>query len=293
MVRAKTGNRIRETGSDRVINAAVLVLLAVLFVIWFFPMLYVVLASVTPYEDVVRAGLLILPSRPTFTAYSFLFSSTGIVGSFLVTLTVTIVGTLLSMALSILLAFPLSEKGLPGRALITKLLVFTMYFSGGLIPTYMMVRRLHLLNTIWALIIPGCVSTYNMLLLRSYFVSMPDELLEAAEVDGCGPLRTLVQIALPLSLPVTMSVMLFYMVTYWNTYYAYYYYCYDKALRPLQVVLMDLIRSATGEAEADEFVPTITVQMAAVVFSCVPIVCVYPFIQKYFTTGIMLGAVKG
>ena len=293
MVRAKTGNRIRETGSDRVINAAVLVLLAVLFVIWFFPMLYVVLASVTPYEDVVRAGLLILPSRPTFTAYSFLFSSTGIVGSFLVTLTVTIVGTLLSMALSILLAFPLSKKGLPGRALITKLLVFTMYFSGGLIPTYMMVRRLHLLNTIWALIIPGCVSTYNMLLLRSYFVSMPDELLEAAEVDGCGPLRTLVQIALPLSLPVTMSVMLFYMVTYWNTYYASYYYCYDKALRPLQVVLMDLIRSATGEAEADEFVPTITVQMAAVVFSCVPIVCVYPFIQKYFTTGIMLGAVKG
>lgn len=293
MVRAKTGNHIRETGSDRVINAAVLVLLAVLFVIWFFPMLYVVLASVTPYEDVVRAGLLILPSRPTFTAYSFLFSSTGIVGSFLVTLTVTVVGTLLSMALSILLAFPLSKKGLPGRALITKLLVFTMYFSGGLIPTYMMVRRLHLLNTIWALIIPGCVSTYNMLLLRSYFVSMPDELLEAAEVDGCRPLRTLVQIALPLSLPVTMSVMLFYMVAYWNTYYAYYYYCYDKALRPLQVVLMDLIRSATGEAEADEFVPTITVQMAAVVFSCVPIVCVYPFIQKYFTTGIMLGAVKG
>lgn len=110
MVRAKTGNRIRETGSDRVINAAVLVLLAVLFVIWFFPMLYVVLASVTPYEDVVRAGLLILPSRPTFTAYSFLFSSTGIVGSFLVTLTVTVVGTLLSMALSILLAFPLSKK---------------------------------------------------------------------------------------------------------------------------------------------------------------------------------------
>lgn len=290
---SKRSNKIRESGSDRVVNVVVLILISVLFLIWFFPMLYVVLASVTPYEDVVKGGFFIIPSRPTFSAYRFLFDSTGIFGSFVTTVTITVVGTLLSMALSILMAFPLSKKGLPGRNLLTKLLVFTMYFSGGLIPTYMMVRNLKLLNTIWALIIPGCVSTYNMLLLRSYFANMPEELMEAAEVDGCGPFRTLVQIALPLSLPVTMSVMLFYMVSYWNTYYAYYYYCYDKALRPLQVVLMDLIRQATGEAEVDEFIPTITVQMSAVVFSCVPIVCVYPFIQKYFTTGIMLGAVKG
>lgn len=290
---SRRGRRIRESRGDRIVDAIVMVIILLVFIMWFFPLLYVALASVTPYVDVVRGGLLILPSSPTFEGYRYLFRATAMLKSFSNTLIITLVGTTISMALSVLLAYPLAKKDLPGRGMIAKLLIFTMYFGGGLIPTYLVVRQLGILNSLWAMIIPGCVSTYNMLLIRSYFANMPEEITEAALVDGCGPMKTLLRIALPLALPVIMSVMLFYMVSYWNTYYAYYYYCYDTNLRPLQVVLMDLIKQATGDSEADEYIPTITVQMSAVVFTCVPIIMVYPFIQRYFTQGIMLGAVKG
>jgi putative aldouronate transport system permease protein len=247
----------------------------------------------TPYKDVVKGSLLIIPSSFTLTGYSYIFNSTNIFASFRTTLFITVIGTALSMTVSVLLAFPLSKKELPGRALLLKLLVFTMYFSGGLIPTYMVVKNVGLQNTVWAMIVPGALSVYNMLLIKSYFENMPAALLDAALIDGCGPMRTLIQIVLPLSLPVLMSVMLFYMVGYWNTYYSYVYYCYDKAIRPLQVVLHEIIRKATGDAEAEEYIPTVTVQMSAIVFACIPIICVYPFLQKYFTKGVMLGAVKG
>lgn len=274
-------------------TSAVAVQIAVCFLLWFFPLLYVLLASVTPYEDVVKASLVIFPSRITLEGYRFIFDNSNMVQAFGNTTFITVVGTVLSMVISILMAFPLSKKDLPGRGLILKLLVFTMYFSGGLIPTYLVVRNLGMANTIWSMIIPGLVSTYNLLLIKSYFESMPSGLLDAALIDGCSPMRTLVQIVLPLSMPVLMSVMLFYMVGYWNTYYAYVIYCYDMDLRPLQVVLRDIISKATGETETEGYIPTITVQMSAIVFACIPIICVYPFIQRHFTKGVMLGAIKG
>ena len=289
----KRGGLFAASAGDRVFDACVLAILALCLIIWFFPLLYVLLASFTPYKDVVKGSLIIIPSSFTLTGYRYIFNSTNIFDSFRNTFIITAAGTALSMTVSILLAFPLSRKDLPGRALLLKLLVFTMYFSGGLIPTYMVVKNTGLQNTLWAMVIPGALSVYNMLLIKSYFESMPDGLLDAAIIDGCGPTRTLIQIVLPLSLPVLMSVMLFYMVGYWNTYYSYVYYCYDKSIRPLQVVLHEIIRKATGDAEAEEYVPTITVQMSAIVFACVPIICVYPFLQKYFTKGVMLGAIKG
>jgi len=281
------------TTGEKVFDAFIYIILAVCFLLYLFPLLYVVLASVTPYKDVVKASLVIIPSEVTLEGYRFIFENSNMVQAFGNTAFVTIVGTLLSMVVSILMAFPLSKKDLPGRGLMLKLLVFTMYFSGGLIPTYMVVKNTGVLNTIWAMIIPGAISTYNLLLIKSYFESMPAGLLDAALIDGCSPIRTLVQIVLPLSMPVLMSVMLFYMVGYWNTYYAYIVYCYDMDLRPLQVVLRDIISKATGETESEGYIPTITVQMSAIVFSCIPIICVYPFLQKYFTKGVMLGAIKG
>lgn len=288
----KQGKISAATG-EKVFDAFIYITLAVCFLLWLFPLLYVVLASVTPYEDVVKASLVIIPSRITMEGYRFIIDNSNMVQAFGNTTFITVAGTLISMAVSILMAFPLSKKDLPGRGLILKLLVFTMYFSGGLIPTYLVVKNLGMTNTIWSMIVPGLVSTYNLLLIKSYFESMPAGLLDAALIDGCSPMRTLVQIVLPLSLPVLMSVTLFYMVGYWNTYYAYVIYCYDMDLRPLQVVLRDIIAKATGETEAEGYIPTITVQMSAIVFACIPIICVYPFIQKYFTKGVMLGAIKG
>lgn len=255
---------LSATAGEKVFDVFVYATLGLCFLLWFFPLIYVLLASFTPYKDVVKGSLLIIPSSFTLTGYEYIFNSTNIFKSFGNTLFITVVGTSLSMTVAILLAFPLSRKDLPGRSVLLKLLVFTMYFSGGLIPTYMVVRNLKLVNTIWAMIIPGALSVYNMLLVKSYFESMPDGLMDAAIIDGCGPLRTLVRIVLPLSLPVIMSVTLFFMVDYWNSYYSYVYYCYDPDLRPLQVVLREIIKKATGDAEAEEYVPTITVQMSAI-----------------------------
>lgn len=293
MKSANRQGKISAATGEKIFDAFIYIILAVCFLLWFFPLLYVLLASVTPYEDVVKASLVIFPSRITLEGYRFIFDNSNMVQAFGNTTFITVVGTVLSMVISILMAFPLSKKDLPGRGLILKLLVFTMYFSGGLIPTYLVVRNLGMANTIWSMIIPGLVSTYNLLLIKSYFESMPSGLLDAALIDGCSPMRTLVQIVLPLSMPVLMSVMLFYMVGYWNTYYAYVIYCYDMDLRPLQVVLRDIISKATGETEAEGYIPTITVQMSAIVFACIPIICVYPFIQRHFTKGVMLGAIKG
>ena len=293
VMKKKSGGLMSATTSEKVFDFFVVFILAVCFLVWFFPLLYVLMASFTPYKDVIGGSLFIIPSSFTLTGYRYIFRFTNIFTSFRNTFIITASGTALSMAVSILLAFPLSKKDLPGRAALLKLLVFTMYFSGGLIPTYLVVKNVGLQNTLWAMVIPGALSVYNMLLIKSYFESMPAGLLDAAIIDGCGPVRTLVQIVLPLSLPVLMSVTLFYMVGYWNTYYSYVYYCYDKNLRPLQVVLHEIIRKATGDAEAEEYIPTITVQMSAIVFACVPIICVYPFLQKYFTKGVMLGAIKG
>ena len=151
------------------------------------------------------------------------------------------------------------------------------------------------LNTPWTIPIVylGFGAGLAVFMFTGFVKALPLEIEEAAAIDGCGPLRTLVRIVLPLSLPVIMSVTLFFMVDYWNSYYSYVYYCYDPDLRPLQVVLREIIKKATGDAEAEEYVPTITVQMSAIVFACIPIICVYPFLQKYFTKGVMLGAIKG
>lgn len=289
----KRASYMSATTGEKIFDIFIYVIMGLCFLIYLFPLLYVVLASVTPYKDVIRASLVIIPSEVTFEGYKFIFDNSNMVQAFGNTAFITVVGTLLSMVLSILMAFPLSKKELPGRSIILKLLVFTMYFSGGLIPTYMVVKNVGMVNTVWAMIVPGLVSTYNLLLIKSYFESMPAGLLDAALIDGCSPLRTLVQIVLPLSMPVLMSVMLFYMVGYWNTYYNYIVYCYDQKLRPLQVVLRDIISKATGETESEGYIPTITVQMSAIVFACIPIICVYPFLQKYFTKGVMLGAIKG
>ncbi|MDL2233190.1 carbohydrate ABC transporter permease [Ruminococcaceae bacterium OttesenSCG-928-L11] len=285
----------RATIGEKIFDSAIYFVLAVLFVVYFVPLIYVVISSVTPYSEVARSGgLVIIPKEITLSAYSQIFKQGLIPRALGVTVFVTVVGTSLSMALSVLLAYPLSKQTLPGRKFILQALVFTMYFSGGLIPTYLIVRQMGMLNTVWAMIIPSVVSTYNVMLIRNYFQNIPAELFEAATIDGCGPTRSLLSIALPLSPPVLMTIMLFYMVSFWNTFYAAIYYINDPNLRPLQVILRDILNSVVGNMEnVDVNIPSMTIQMASIVVTSVPIILVYPFIQKHFTKGIMMGAVKG
>ncbi len=284
------------TKADRAIDAGIMLILAVIGVICFFPLLYVFTVSITPLSEVMRqGGFVLIPVEVTGEAYRSLFKDGSLVTSMLVTLKVTVLGTALSMLLTTLTAYPLSKRALPGRKAVTTYMVFTMLFSGGMIPSYLLVKSLGMLNTIAALIFPAAISTYNTLVMKAFFESLPEELFEAARIDGAGESRVLVQIAIPISIPVFMTVGLFYMVSYWNMYFASIMYITDQTQQTLQVVLRRMLLAAanTDVNMIEVVLPSSTLQMAAVIVACAPIIAVYPFIQKYFTKGMMLGAVKG
>ena len=261
------------------------------------PILYVVSASLTPYVEMVRSGGIVLfPRAPTLEGYRTFLEQPLAIRAFLNTVFITVVGTGLSLLITTLMAYPISRRDLPGRKGFTLLAFIPMVVSAGLVPGYLVVRGMGLLNSVWAMIIPGLVSSYNLMIMKSFFTGLDKEYLEAARIDGAGETRTLVSIVLPLSLPVLCTMALFYGVAYWNTYYAAVYYVPDPTKQPLQVLLRGIISSAESimfEATVDVAVPGFTLKMAAVVMTALPILVVYPFLQKYFVQGATLGGVKG
>ena len=308
MVTQKTSMPARKRGGisatigEKVFDIFVYVFLAVCFFIWLFPLLYVVLASVTPYKDVVSASLVIIPSEITLDGYRFIFVNSNMMQAFSNTAFITVMGTLISMVLSVLMAFPLSKKDLPGRAALLKLLVFTMYFSGGLIPTYMVVSNLKLTNTIWAMLLPGAISVYNMILVRTFLKnSIPQALLEVSQIDGCSDAKYFFHILLPLSKPVIAVITLYYAVGHWNAYFNAMMYLSDQELYPLQLILRQIL--VANQVNLNEMVDVEALvakqgladvlKYALIVVSTAPILCVYPFLQRFFMKGVMLGSVKG
>lgn len=292
---------LQKTKSDRIVDSLLYAVLTLFSLVTLFPLYYVFIVSITPFAEVLRnGGFIIVPSQITFDAYKEIFSSRRIPDALLVTVFITVVGTFLSLLVTTLLAYPLARKSLPGRNAILFALVFTMLFNGGLIPTYLVVRGIGLYNTVWALMIPGMVSTFNLLIMKTYFQNLPGELEEAARVDGCGDLSTLVRIILPLSLPIMATLGLFYGVTYWNEYFKGIMYITDRSLAPIQVVLRSMIQSpnvsqelmTTNTLELAQLPPE-TVKMATVVVATLPILAIYPFLQKYFIKGMLIGAIKG
>jgi putative aldouronate transport system permease protein len=195
--------------------------------------------------------------------------------------------------LTTFLAYPLSRKELPGRKFFTLAVLFTMLFNAGLIPTYLIVQQTGLLDTVWAMIIPSAVAVFNVLVMKAFFERLPEELIDAARIDGAGEFRTLFQIVLPLSVPVMMTIGLFYAVGHWNEFMAAILYVRDQALQPMQVVVRRMLDQSQSFENVDVVVPTVTLQMAAIVIAAAPMVAVYPFVQKYFQNGVMLGSVKG
>ncbi|MED4958489.1 carbohydrate ABC transporter permease [Paenibacillus macerans] len=281
--------------SDKVFNAAVYLILAVVAAISLFPLLYVVSMSLTPYSEVIKnGGFVVVPRSLSFEAYNRILADPALGRSMLVTLFVTIVGTAVNLVLNTLAAYPLSRKNLKGRTFFLLYIVFTMLFNGGLIPTYLVVQSLGLLNSVWALIVPGAIATFNVLVMKSFFENLPEELFESARIDGAKEFRILWRIVLPLSIPSVMTVGLFYMVGHWNSFFSAVLYITDTDLYPLQVVIRNmLLLSQSSELQAEVTVPTAAMQMAAVILGSLPIIAVYPFIQKHFTKGMLLGAIKG
>ena len=270
----------------------VILVLACLTVI--FPLLYVVSASITPYSEVLRnGGFIVIPKTITFKAYTELFRNGAIGNALMVSTFVTIVGTSISLALTSLVAYPLSRRNLPLRKIFLFMILFTMLFSGGIIPTYLIVKGTGLINTLSAMIIPNAMGAFHVLVMKSFFENLPEELFESAKIDGAKEYRLFLQIVVPLSVPVFMTIGLFYAVSRWNELFAAIMYITKRDLFPIQVVIREILMLSESVYDVDVSVPTLSLQMAAVIVASVPIIIVYPFIQRHFVKGMMIGAIKG
>ncbi|WP_058308892.1 carbohydrate ABC transporter permease [Gracilibacillus massiliensis] len=273
-------------------------LLALLALITILPFIHVVGSSFATSAEVANTKFLLFPTEFSLKAYEYIFSTDTIFRALGVSVIITVGGTLWSMFFSTLTAYGLSRRDLVGRRAINFMIVFTLLFNGGMIPTFLVVQQTGLLNTLWALVIPVTINAFNMIILRSFFMNLPAGLEESAKIDGANDFSILFRIVIPISLPAIATISLFYAVTYWNTYMHAILYLADADKWPVQVLLRQIVVLASGmnydaEAYSDVPPPEVTVKMATIVVATVPVLLVYPFLQKYFAKGALLGSVKG
>ncbi|MBO9610091.1 MAG: carbohydrate ABC transporter permease [Paenibacillaceae bacterium] len=285
-----------RTWGDRVLdsfNAVVLVMIAGLM---FFPLWYVLAVSFSTYEQYLRSDLILWPQTWVSDAYRYILDNDRFVRSIGLSIGVTLLGTLLSSLFTTTMAYALS-RSFPGQKVILLLVLFTFLFGAGMIPTYLIVRATGLIDTIWALIVPGLISSWNLIVIMQFFRQIPSELQESAFLDGANDLTVFSRIIVPLSKPALATFGLFYAVGYWNAYFNGILYLNNAKLWPIQVLLRQIVVVNDPSALASDqlFVkpPAQMIQMAAIVVATVPILLVYPFLQKYFAKGVMLGSIKG
>ncbi|MBD7969193.1 carbohydrate ABC transporter permease [Paenibacillus gallinarum] len=251
--------------------------------------------SISPMESSLSSNFHFIPEKITFEAYLAVLNLKQLWSSYSVSIFITVVGTIISMIITTLAAYALSKRELPGGRTFMFLIIFTMMFSGGIIPNYIVVRQLGMMDTIWAMIIPTAVTTYNLIIMRSFFDGFPKSLEESARIDGCNDFGILLRIVLPLSMPVIATVSLFYAVARWNDFFTAVMYVVDKDLWPLQLFLRSILidNEAAFQSGGDSlFLLGQPAKMAAIMITTVPVMLVYPFFQKYFVQGAILGAVK-
>ena len=294
---------IDRTPGDKAFRVVALTLLAVTILVIFYPLWTVVVASFSNPMELYQKTFLLLPNEWTLGSYELVFRDKDFVMGFANSVFYTVTGTLLNVALNIAGAYPLSKRRLKGKSVLMFLFTFTMFFSGGMIPTYVLISRLGLLDTVWAILLPSAVGMYNIIIMRTYFqTTIPQELEDAAAVDGCTNFRFLLSVVLPLSLPVVMVVTLYYGVGRWNDYFSAMMYVTRRKLYPLQLVLReillqnlagDMLHTATDAGYADRMIARMGLKYAIIVISTLPILVVFPFVQRFFAKGVMIGAVKG
>jgi len=300
-ITTKKKRHSRETVQDRILDIIFYLIVGVFMLICLYPVYFVIIASFSSSTAVNSGAMLLWPVDFHVTGYEFVFSDVRIMTGYSNTIMYTVGGTVLGLICSLTAGYSLSRKDLPFRNLIMMLLVFTMYFHGGMIPTYLVVKNLGLINTRAVLIILGSVSVYNIILIRTFFQSnLPDELHEAATIDGCGNFRFFVQFALPLSKAIIAVIALYLAVGYWNSYYNALVYTTNNNLKPLQLFIREMLMQsnstpdfADAELAAQHMLMLQVIKYAVIVVATVPIMCVYPFLQKYFVQGVMIGSVKG
>lgn len=284
-----------------VANALIYAVLGIIGISMLLPIVAVIFTSVSPQREILKKGMVLFPTTGfSIDAYKFILQKgTDLPKAYGVSVFVTTIGTVVSLTVSAMMAYGLSKRILPGGRVIKLLVLFTMLFSGGLIPTYMVVKGLGLINSLWALILPGLVSVWNMLVLISFFNTVPESLEQSAKLEGCNDLVIFMKIIVPISVPAMVTIGMFYAVGYWNSWFPAVIYINDRSKWPLQMLLRNVIQildfASLGDVVDDATMTpsaVVTVKAATIVATMLPILVIYPFAQRYFIKGILIGAVK-
>lgn len=291
--------KIRQSLGSRTFDTINVMFMLGLMFITLYPLYYIFIVSISDGHIVMRGDISFWPRGMNLDTYRLLLHDSAIIRAYGNTILYTVVGTMINLGCTILCAYPLSKRDFYGRGFFTLMIVFTMFFSGGLIPSYLLVKQLHLINTMWALILPGAISAWNMIVMRTFFQGIPNELFESARIDGAHEFWVLFRIVLPLSLPIIVTISMFYAVGHWNSFFSALIYLDEKAKYPVQILLRNIVVMGQMSEQSQELsgpyaaVTSTNIKYAVIMIVVAPIVAVYPFIQKYFIKGVMIGSLKG
>lgn len=298
---------MKKKSSDRIFNIIIYLIVIIVLIAVLYPLVYIISASISSPTAVNSGKMWLFPKDITFEGYQIIFKNKDIWNGYLNTIIYTLVGTMVNLIFTIPAGYALSRRELPGRNVIMKFILVTMFISGGLIPSYLLITGLGLKNSMWALILPGAVSVYNLIVVRTYFQSnVPEELIESAIIDGASFFRIFFEIVLPLSKPILAVMALFYGIGHWNQYFGALLYIDDRKKYPLQMILREILviqdmssnpnMSISGEMAQFLYSQQQLAQVikyGVMIVSTLPIILIYPFLQKYFVKGVMIGSIKG
>lgn len=294
----KRKNKIRASLSERIFYGIVVVIVALFGICVLYPVIYIISSSFSSPKAVMSGNVLLLPVDFTLTGYKAVLRYDNVWVGFRNSLFYMVFGTAINLVMTTLAAYPLSRKDVPFKGIIMFLFTFTMIFNAGMIPNYLLIRDLGILNTIWTMLLPGAVSVYNMIVMRTFFMtSIPEDLLEASKLDGCTDFQYLRKVVLPLSKSILAVIVMYYAVGHWNAYFNAFLYLSDDRLYPLQIFLRDiLISNQVGAEMMDTYSENVGIEYvlkyALIVIATIPMMVIYPFVQKHFQKGVMIGAVK-
>ncbi|MGN1073863.1 MAG: carbohydrate ABC transporter permease [Eubacteriales bacterium] len=287
-----------DTREDKIFEICIYTFIAFLIVIMAYPFIFVISASISDSTAIARGEVWLYPVGFSTAAYKTVFANNDVWNAYGNTIWYVLVGTTYQLLMTSLLAYPLSQKHFSGRNVVMMFVTFTMFFGGGIVPGYLLVKALGLINSRWAIIIPSAISTYNLIIMRTFFQNIPDGMHEAATIDGAGEFRIFLRIYIPLSLPMLATITLFVAVGIWNSWFSAMLYLNKEKLWPLQMVLRKILiqfdaNDMLAQQEQGREAVSLSIRYALIVVAILPIMCVYPFLQKYFVQGVMIGAIKG
>ncbi len=289
---------MRKKKKTDALDLLILLIMLLVIAVMLYPFLLIVASSLSDLVLVMQNKVHIIPKGITLQNYKMIFQKSDIWTSYFNTILYTVVGTLIGLVLTVLTAYPLSRSKFTGKNKFSMLIAFTMIFTGGIVPNFMVVRTLNWIDTIWAVTVPGCMSAYYLIVTRTFFESIPSSLEESAKIDGANDFQILGKIILPLSGPIVATLTLFYAVTYWNSFFGPLIYLNSKSKYPLQIMLRSMLIEGNmadfaGQVDTGNLMVATSIKYTCIVVTSLPIICVYPFLQKYFVKGVMVGAVKG